>query len=466
MATIDAGISNVKTAKLASGNIAFVVSALATPQGKLANPETEKKPLSSAKIYTSLFTRHWDCWITENRNSLWYTALEKKDGKYIFAGPGLINALAGTQLSSPVPPFGGTGDFDVSSSGLIFVAKDPAIDPAIYTKTDLYYIPLSTFTEGKPPSPQLIETPGLEGYSQSPTFSHDGKKIAFTRMRSKQYESDKTRLLLVPDLSDLSKVEEFYKTDNGEGGWDVRPEGIVWSTDDSSLFVTAEQTARNLLFTLPSNPKDAKDLPKVVKTIEGSVGDVYRLGDSSSKLFVTSSSLIDNSCYSVVDPSHNSAHIVSSNSKQGKTFGLSRSSVSDITFKGAGDYEVHALVLKPSDFDPKKRYPLCFLIHGGPQGAWMDSWSTRWNPAIFAEQGYVVVSPNPTGSTGYGMKLQNGIKGDWGGKPYNDLVKAFEYIAENLPYVDTNRAVALGASYGGYMISMFMSLPDLGVLVS
>ncbi|KAM7205808.1 Alpha/Beta hydrolase fold [Naviculisporaceae sp. PSN 640] len=459
VATIEAGISNVKTTKLASGNIAFVVSALATPEGKLANPETEKKPLSSAKIYTSLFTRHWDSWVTENRNSLWYTAFEKKDGKYILAGPGLLNALVGTELSSPVPPFGGAGDFDVSPSGLIFVAKDPSIDPAIYTKTDLYYIPLSTFTEGKPPSPQLIETPGLEGYSQSPTFSHDGKKIAFTRMRSKQYESDKTRLLLVPDLSDLSKVEEFYKTDDGEGGWDARPEGIVWSADDSSLFVTAEQAARNLIFTLPSNPKDAKDLPNVVKTVEGSVGEVYQLGDSSSKLFVTSSSLIDNSCYSVVDPSHNSAHVVSSNSKQGKTFGLSRSSVSDITFKGAGDYDVHALVLKPSDFDPKKKYPLCFLIHGGPQGAWMDSWSTRWNPAIFAEQGYVVVSPNPTGSTGYGMKLQNGIKGDWGGKPYNDLVNAFEYIADNLPYVDTERAVALGASYGGYMINWIQGHP-------
>lgn len=384
--------------------------------------------------------------------------MEKKDGKYILAGPGLVNALAGTKLSSPVPPFGGTGDFDVSSSGLIFVAKDPTIDPAIYTKTDLYYIPLSTFTEAKTPSPQLVETPGLEGYSQSPTFSHDGRKIAFTRMRSKQYESDKTRLLLVPSVDDLSKVEEFYKTDDGEGGWDARPEGIVWSHDDSSLFVTAEQAARNLVFTLPADPKTAKELPKVVKTTDGSVSDVRQLAESSSKLFVTSSSLVDNSCYSVADPSHGSIHVVSSNSKQGKTFGLSRSSVSDVTFKGAGDYDVHALVLKPSDFDPSRKYPLCFLIHGGPQGAWMDGWSTRWNPAIFAEQGYVVVSPNPTGSTGYGMALQNGITGDWGGKPYNDLVNAFEYIADHLPYVDINRAVALGASYGGYMISMSLFL--------
>ena len=182
-------------------------------------------------------------------------------------------------------------------------------------------------------------------------------------------------------------MQEFYKTDNGEGVWDARPEAIVWSSNDESLFVTAEKSARVLIFTLPAKPEDAKDLPKEVKTTDGSVGDVRQLGDSSPKLFVTSTSLIDNSCYSVVDPSQGTNYVVSSNSKQGKTFGLSRSSIADITFKGAGDYDVHALVMKPSGFDPKKKYPLCFLIHGGPQGAWLDGWSTRWNPAIFAEQG-------------------------------------------------------------------------------
>ncbi|KAK3328815.1 Alpha/Beta hydrolase protein [Apodospora peruviana] len=459
VAVIDGGISNIKAKKLPNGDIALVCSALATPDGKLANPETEKKPYSSAKIYTGLFVRHWDSWITKNRSSLWYTVLKKKEGKYSPGTDGLINALARTQLSSPVAPFGGTGDFDISSSGLVFVAKDPELDPAMYTKTDLYYLPLSTFTETKPPAPKLVETPSLDGYSSSPTFSHCGRKVAFGRMRSKQYESDKPRLLLLPDVDDVSKVEEFYKTDDGEGGWDFRPDGITWSKDDASLFVTAEKSGRNLIFTLPSKPDDAKDLPKHVKTAEGSVGDIKQLADSSGKLFVTSSSLVDNSCYSVVDPSEGTNYVVSSNSKQGKTFGLSRSSVGEITFKGAGDYDVHALVMRPSGFDKNKKYPLAFLIHGGPQGAWMDGWSTRWNPAIFAEQGYVVVSPNPTGSTGYGMALQNGIKGDWGGRPYNDLVNCFEYIKDNLPYVDTDRAVALGASYGGYMINWIQGHP-------
>jgi dipeptidyl aminopeptidase/acylaminoacyl peptidase len=115
--------------------------------------------------------------------------------------------------------------------------------------------------------------------------------------------------------------------------------------------------------------------------------------------------------------------------------------------------------MTPSHFDKAKKYPLAFLIHGGPQSAWTDDWSTRWNPAIFAEQGYVVVCPNPTGSTGYGQDFTDAIANNWGGDPYEDLVKCFEHIEKNVEYVDTNRAVALGGSYGGYMISKFKDLP-------
>lgn len=469
VATVKAPVSNLKAKQLPSGSVALVVSALTTPDGQLYNPETETKPLSSAKVYTSIFARHWDTWSTENVNSLWYGALGRDQtkggsGKWGLQGKGLVNALAGTGLSSPVPPFGGTADFDISPEGLVFVAKDPELNEAIYTKTNLYYVALKNFTEDKPPAPQRIETPGLEGYSQAPVFSNDGRRVAFTRMRDKQYESDKTRILLLPDVNDLSKnPQEFYATEDGEGGWDARPDTILWSADDSELFVTVEQAARVLIVKLPSDPSKAKDLPTPLTTTDGSVSDIRLLSNNAKSttdaLFVSSTSLIDNSCYSIVNPKQNETNVISSTSRQGKTFGLSRSSIGSIAFQGAGDYDVHALVIKPSTFDSSKKYPLAFFIHGGPQGAWGDSWSTRWNPAIFAEQGYVVVAVNPTGSTGYGMALQNGIKGDWGGKPYEDLVKAFDYIEENLEYVDTERAVALGASYGGYMINWIQGHP-------
>ncbi|KAK3986676.1 dipeptidyl-peptidase 5 [Cladorrhinum sp. PSN332] len=474
IASIDGSISNVKVTRLGNDTLAFVASGLATPEGKLYNAETAEKPLSSARVYTSLFARHWDSWNTENINSLFYSTLIKADGKWALSGE-LVNALAGTGLSSPVPPFGGAGDFDISTSGLVLVAKDPELDPAIYTKTNLYYIPLKTFTESSPPAVQVVQTPGLEGYSNSPVFSHSGTKVAFTRMKSNQYESDKTRLLVVPDISDLSQpAQEFYATEDGEGGWDARPDAVLWGTGDKELFVTAERTGSTVIFKVSSSPSEATSPPQYVPSIEsGSVSDIKLLSSSNSnststtnnnsnsetRLFVSSTSLTENSCYSIANPSFGTFSVVSSNSKHGRTFGLSRNQVSDISFKGAGDYFVHALVMKPSDFDAKKQYPLAFLIHGGPQGAWADSWSTRWNPAIFAEQGYVVVAPNPTGSTGYGMALQDGIRGEWGGRPYKDLEKAFEYIEEKLEYVDTDRAVALGASYGGYMINWIQGHP-------
>lgn len=465
--SIKAPISDVKVKRLSTGVVAFACSGLANPDGKLCNPKTEEKPRSTAKVYESLFVRHWDAWGTSNSSSIFYGVLEQKDGKYSLRDNKLTNALAGTKLSSPVPPFGGTGDFDIGPLGLVFVAKEPELDPALYTKTDLYFVDLKSFTESKPPSPRRVMTPGLEGYSNGPVFSHCGRKVAFTRMRSRQYESDKPRLIVVPDITCPDNTEEFYSTPSGSGSWDLRPESIVWGHDDSKLYVTAESYARTLIFELPSTPSKATSLPKPIKTPDGSVASFHLLasptsssatptGKDTDHLFITTTSLVDNSCYSITHPSSSTNKIISSASKQGKSFGLSRASIDSITFRGAGgDYDVHALVVRPSSFskDSTKKYPLCMLIHGGPQGAWQDSWSTRWNPAVFAEQGYVVVCPNPTGSTGYGMALEDGIQGEWGGRPYNDLVKCYEWVVENMPEVDGGRAVALGASYGGFMIS-------------
>ncbi|KAL7629314.1 hypothetical protein AAE478_000834 [Parahypoxylon ruwenzoriense] len=466
IANFDGSVSNIKAKDIGNGTIAFACTAPATASGKMLSL-TEEKPLSSARVYTSLFVRHWDSYVPKNKSAVFYGAL-RKDGQASLKlqAPGLVNALAGTKLECPVPPFGDASDYDIGRQGLVFVSKDPDLNPALWTKTDLYYVPLQTFTESKPPPPQIITTGSLQGYTGTPVFSHSGTKVAFKRMRSRQYESDKWRLMLLPDVADLSNVQEFYGTDDGEGGWDLRPEAVVWSNDDSELYVTAEKRGRQLLFKLPSDPLSAaKQLPQAL-TKDGTVGNFYTLSSrpSDNRLFLTSTSLVDNSSYSIVDAASGAAPaapvLVSSSSKQGRSFGLSRRQIDEFWFKGAGgDYEGHALVMKPSDFDPHKKYPLAFLIHGGPQGAWGDSWSTRWNPAVFAEQGYVAVMPNPTGSTGYGQAYTDGIATEWGGRPYNDLVNCFEHIAENFPYIDTTNAVALGASYGGYMINWIQGHP-------
>lgn len=405
---------------------------MATPTGELYNSETAKKPQSSARVYSKLFVRQWDAYVTENTSAIWFTTLKKSHGTQKLSVAPLRNALAGhsVKLESPVPPFGGASDYDLSKNGIVFVAKDPKLDPANYTKTDLYYIPLRTFTEEKVPSPIIAKTGNLKGYSNGPVFSPDAKSVAFTRMKDIQYESDKPRLLLIPDITDLTNVQEFYETSDGEGSWDLRPEGITWSADGEELYVTAEENGRGKLFKLPASPRHARDLPTAIVS-DGTVTEVKVLPNNN--LLISSNSLIDNSVFSILNPAKpTNFSTISSNSKSGKAFGLSQNQVDEFWYAGAEDYSVHAWVVKPSNFDKSKKYPLAFLIHGGPQGAWNEGWSTRWNPAIWAEQGYVVVTPNPTGSTGYGMAFQNGIKNNWGGRPYIDLVKGFEYIESNL----------------------------------
>lgn len=519
--TFDHSLSNFKILKLENGSIAFALTGQVTSSGDPVTAEyTESKAKeshSSGRVYTKLFVRHWDAYVTETKSTIFYGLFEsRKDSSanletLKLSGGQIFNLLKDSGLESPVPPFGGTGDFALGPNGLAFVARDPKHNDALTTITNLYYVPLQSYgaESASRARPLLVRTGHLQGYSACPVFSPDGKKIAFTRMKSTQYESDKPRLLLLPDIGvfvsayntteSFSDVTEFYATSDGEGGWDARPDSILWSKDGSELFVTAELKGRTALFRLPSSPKTASSFgtPQIVtggcETLSterdqppshggetgavafgplkghGSVVDVRLLGQGPTKLLLTMTSLIDNSLYTIVDPGflpnlsgsiqtkRYSMDLVSSQSRSGLSFGLSRSQLGEIWFKGAGDYDVHALVIRPSNFDAEenrdKKYPLALLIHGGPQGAWTDSWSTRWNPAVFAEQGYIVVTPNPTGSTSYGMALQDGIQNEWGGRPYQDIVKCVDYVEQNLPYVDMTRAVALGASYGGYMIS-------------
>ena len=127
------------------------------------------------------------------------------------------------------------------------------------------------------------------------------------------------------------------------------------------------------------------------------------------------------------------------------------------TFSGANNTKVQGFLIRPPNFDPSKKYPLKFLIHGGPQGAWGDAWSYRWNAELMAASGYVVVMINPRGSTGYGQAFIDGVNGDWGGKPYIDLMRGLDFAEAKYPFIDKKRECALGASYGGFMANWILT---------
>ncbi|KAL8850714.1 MAG: hypothetical protein Q9221_004362 [Calogaya cf. arnoldii] len=461
--TVPASVSNVKVTLLESGLIAVAFSAKAWPNGTLYNAEREPKKLSTARLYDSTIVRHWDEYVTPQKNAIWYSKLEKSSGRWKL-GP-LTNALKDSGLESPIPPFGGKDHFDLSSTGLLFVAKDPSLNSAFNTKGNLYFVPIGDFSETPSSYPQKYETEVLQGAASSPAFSPNGKSAVFLQMKKNGYESDRNRVLHVPDVSEMKSssrtqlVEIEIQEEQAE--WDLSPSSVAFSPDGSMLLLVVEEKGNDVLFEidLPVSSTKSPSHPRAL-TGPGAVTDVQPLRVGSNELFISSTSAIDNSIYTIVDPAKLAeARMISSNSRSGVSFGLSNEQVSEIWFQGAGDYQVHALVTKPSNFSQDTKYPLAYMIHGGPQSAWTNSWSTRWNPAVFAEQGYVVICPNPTGSTGYGQDFVDGITGSWGGLPYEDLVKGFEYIKEQMTYVDTDRAVALGASYGGYMMNWFQGHP-------
>lgn len=451
---VPARVSDVKLKVLDDSQVAIAVVGKARPNGSLYNAEDEPKKYSTGMLYDGLMVRHWDKYVTPNKNALWHGILQRSkphitQSKGRFSLGSLTNILKGSHLESPIPPFGGLDHFDLGATVIGFVAKDPSLNPATNTKSNFYYVIIngSTYSE-----PKMVELDGFEGASIAPALTPTGTGVAFLQMKENGYEADKNRILFCADFAEPSTIIELLMSDDGRGAWDRSPESITWSNDGKSLFLVAEDEGTSRLFKSTFDGFGEIGIPKPL-TQSGSISPVKLLGADSPHLFLSGSSFVDNSRYSVLDPVGTAEEkVVSSNSRDGSSFGLSSEQVSDIWFQGAKE-KVHAWVMKPSNFSSDASYPLAFLIHGGPQGAWTDSWSTRWNPAVFAEQGYVVIAPNPTGSTSYGQAFCDDIQESWGGLPYEDLVKGFEYIKANLKYVDTGRAVALGASYGGYMMN-------------
>ena len=461
--TVAAPISNLKLHVLEAGKVAVAVSGLADPRdGTLYNPKDTPKSHSSGKIYDSLFVRHWDVYVEQQKSVIWTGILQRsvphvteRKGRYNLIG--LANVLEGTNLESPIPTFGGTDHFDISRSGIVFVAKDPDLDPATHTKCNCYFAPIKSFLESFSSELVQLSVPGFEGAATSPVFSPDGESIAFLQMKEDGYESDKNRIVLYAKVAKRGGGSELFQTEDGKGSWDRSSSSILWANDGQSLYVQAEDIGRGCLFHIPLNANlQAARIQEPRKlTSSGTIQDVAPLSATSAELFISRSSLVDSSHYAILDPEATSEAIssVSSITNEGASYGLSTKQVSELWWKGSEGHSVHAWMVKPSNFSSNKKYPLALLIHGGPQGAWVDGWSTRWNPAVFAEQGYVVIAPNPTGSTSYGQQFTDDIQNSWGDRPYEDLVKGIEYIESELSFVDMDRAIAAGASYGGYMVN-------------
>ena len=399
--------------------------------------------------------RVWDAWVTEEKNAIWYARVEKDNLIGGYGTAGFVNALRGSGLEHPDLLI--RDRFALSAEGILFTAADPAVNQAVACKIELYYIPIRSLDQDPTlPPPRKITVPQCDGSALSPTLSPDGKSAAFLRTKHPDADGDRPRIFLMRDVNNVDDIAEVTT-----GSWDLQPRSLTFGSDGKTLYLTAEDHGRAKLFGIRLPPKEATltAVPTPI-TSWGSVSSVHAI--SPTQLLLTMSSITESSIYAAVDPSSGALREISRHTDYGTShFAQHPSQVSEISFRGAGPYSVQAFVVKPSYFSPSsgKKYPLLFWIHGGPATAFLDEWSTRWNPAVFAEQGYVVVRPNPTGSTGFGQAFVEDVRGSWGGRPYEDLVRCFDHIATHLDYVDTDRAVAMGASYGGYMINWIAGQP-------
>jgi dipeptidyl aminopeptidase/acylaminoacyl peptidase len=390
---------------------------------KQRKEEIEKNPVK-ARVFTKLFYRHWDSWVEDKRQHLFVLAADGGEPR---------DVTPGDRDGYPTSTTFSLGDdftFTPDSGSLVYTAP-PARDEAWTTNHDLYRVPI-----GGGAAQNL--TAGNAAADGCPRFSPDGKWLAYRAQRRPGYEADRWELVVMPATGGAVR--------SITGHIDRSMDAFAWSADGETIFCIAEQNAAAPLFKL--SVKDGKFTELATGGMHGSLS----ISADGRLLACTRAMLSQPPEVMFIEPPGQARNLSQANTTRLAELQLPRPE--SVTVKGAGGTPMQMWILKPPGFDAKKKWPLAFLVHGGPQGAWEDSWSNRWNPQLWAAQGYVVALPNPRGSTGFGQAYVDGISGDWGGKCFEDLLAGMAYL-EKLPYIDTARMGAAGASFGGYMMNWF-----------
>lgn len=388
---------------------------------KLLDDEAAKK--ASGKIYDGLLVRHWDAWKDGRRSHLFVVPI---------AGGEAVDVMKAMDADAPSKPFGGAEEyaFTPDGAGIVFSARDVGREEAWSTDFDLFVAPVDA---SAPPKNLTEANPAWDSY---PVFSPDGKTFAYLAMKRPGYESDRFRIVLRswPDGKERMLTE----------GWDRSPSDLTFSADGKELYCTADDLGQHALFAVDAATGK-------VRTVVGS-GHVAAPKVAGDRIvFLLDSLKGPAEVYSVRPDGGDRRTLTALNEAR-----LSRVRMGEpeqFTFKGAGGDTVHAYIVKPVDFDPAKKYPVAFLIHGGPQGSFGNDFHYRWNPQTYAGRGYASVMVDFHGSTGYGESFSDAIRGDWGGKPLEDLKKGLDAALAKYPWMDGVKVAALGASYGGYMVN-------------
>jgi dipeptidyl aminopeptidase/acylaminoacyl peptidase len=386
--------------------------------------EADEKNKVKAKIYTSLLYRHWTEWKTRRRQHI---MVMNSDGTAV------RDLTPGTR---DVPPFslGGPDDYAISpdSSEVAFTMNVDS-NLAISTNSDIYTVPIGGGDQRK-----ITLGPGADA---SPLYSPDGKYLAFRSQARAGYESDRWRLMVYERAT--GRTTSLTET---RDRW---VESMTWAPDSTRIFFTVEDRGRTGLQMVGVNGLGAKNIVSGASSVD----DVQFHSDGTFMIYTEQSGSHPVEIYRASASGGPAVALTHMNDAL-----LNASTIralEEITVNSSDKTSVHAFVAKPPDFTESKKYPVLFLIHGGPQGAWGETWTYRWNAQVFAAAGFLVVMPNPRGSTGYGQKFIDDINNDWGGQVYDDIMAVVDYVAA-LPYADPDRMAAAGGSYGGYMMDWML----------
>jgi dipeptidyl aminopeptidase/acylaminoacyl peptidase len=379
---------------------------------------------SKVKAHTAehLLYRHWTAWKDNKRTHVF--VVNVANGNTTDLTPG--------DFDSPPFSLGGPTNYAFSpdSKKLAFVSNRDKVE-ATSTNSDIFIVPV---TGGEP---TRITASNL-GADEGPVFSPDGRYLAYRSQARAGFESDLWKLMLYDRESGKSRS----LTDS----LDNYVESLTFSPDSQKIVITVDERGFEPVYSVPVN---GGAITKLIA--DGFNGDVQVSNDGHTLVFTRSSSVMPTEIFRANGDGSGVAQLTHTNDAFLSGFNLKPQE--PVSWTGAAGAKVNGWIIKPANFTPSKKWPLLVLIHGGPQGAWNDNWGYRWNPQVFAAAGYVVFTPNPRGSTGYGQKFVDEISGDWGGKAYTDIMNGVAYVLSANGFIDKDRIGAAGASYGGYMIN-------------
>ena len=416
------------------------------------NKKVSNRGKNSYQEFTKLMVRHWDIWYTEGMAShLFYQHFEynNEENKLKLVENSPTDILKGLNISSP--PFEeGTEHIDISSDNnfIVFTTNKKDNDEPFDTawKIYLYNIKEKKLTNI---SEKFI------GRTLYPKFSNDGKKIGFFALPRKGLELDESNLVI------YNINENSYLYPENQHNFLPYIKNFNWC-DDSSVFYSVIERGVGRLYRYDFINN------KYYPLTDGNLIKSYGLPKKieNNKYFIFTTSFITNgeiSLFTLDDPTKIITNIqfdfFSPNKKFLSNFNLLDPEI--FIYKSSNGDDVQGFIFKPVNFDANKKYPLAFMIHGGPESAWNPNWHYRWNPQIYSNAGYVAVLINPHGSVGMGIEFTDKVRNDWGGLPYQDLMDGVKYVLEKYSFIDKDKMGALGGSYGGYMVNWIQGNTDI-----